>query len=261
MCRLLAVTPADRKDEPILERFRMLADCGCVPRGDKSGHRDGWGIALYENQKRVRLLRNPKDASRDPLFMRSAHSLLKKKRTLLIGHLRKASVGGRSIRNTHPFCYRNFTFAHNGSVGAKGAVPFTLSPSAKRLVKGTTDSEKVFHFLIGEIGSNPDPANERGAIRRNAARDRQGPYSAINFLFSDGKLLWALREPNPRHPLAKKERLVSYYSLYLWEQEPRSQIIIASEPIQNPVANWRLLTRGELVEIDLLRRSFRSYHI
>ncbi len=38
---------------------------------------------------------------------------------IIIAHLRKGTVGGKSEENSHPFQYNNWLFAHNGTVERK----------------------------------------------------------------------------------------------------------------------------------------------
>ena len=49
-------------------------------------------------------------------------SLVRDVRTdVLIGHVRNPTIGEPGTRNTHPFRYRQWLFAHTGTLGQYGA--------------------------------------------------------------------------------------------------------------------------------------------
>jgi len=73
--------------------------------------------------------------------------------TCILTHVRKASVGlGCNETNCHPFCYKELSFMHNGSVCAfhslKRKIIEYMSDEAYGLIKGTTDSEHLFALFI-----------------------------------------------------------------------------------------------------------------
>ena len=85
--------------------------------GQTGPHRDGWGIAYYEDFD-ARLIREVESASGSEWirFIRS-HRL---KSHIVVSHIRKATQGDRSLKNTQPFSRelggRVHLFAHNGDL-------------------------------------------------------------------------------------------------------------------------------------------------
>lgn len=73
----------------------------------------------------------------------------------LIAHVRAASVGDVSENNCHPFQYKNMLMAHNGGVEQfnkiKRHMRHPLSDELYNWIKGQTDSEHIFAFVLNEL--------------------------------------------------------------------------------------------------------------
>ena len=67
-----------------------------------------------------------------------------------VAHVRYASNGGLTERNTHPFEQRGRLFAHNGVIGDLPALEHELG-DAMSMVRGDTDSERLFALITREI--------------------------------------------------------------------------------------------------------------
>jgi len=89
------------------------------------------------------------------------------KSSCIFAHVRAASLGNVMQTNCHPFCYKNLTFMHNGTVPhykyIKRSMLQTLSDNAFNLIQGTTDSEMMFAMFVtnfekisGEKEGGPD---------------------------------------------------------------------------------------------------------
>jgi len=70
----------------------------------------------------------------------------------IFAHVRAASMGNVMQTNCHPFCYKNITFMHNGTVphyrSIKRKMLESVSDRAFHLIQGTTDSEMMFAMFI-----------------------------------------------------------------------------------------------------------------
>ncbi len=73
----------------------------------------------------------------------------------MIAHVRAASVGDVSESNCHPFQYKNILMAHNGGVEDFGKIKrhlrHPLTDDLYNWIKGQTDSEHLFAFLLNEL--------------------------------------------------------------------------------------------------------------
>jgi glutamine amidotransferase len=76
----------------------------------------------------------------------------------MIAHVRAASVGDVSESNCHPFQYKNMLMAHNGGIEdfsrIKRHMRNPLSDELYNWIKGQTDSEHIFAFLLQELFTN-----------------------------------------------------------------------------------------------------------
>ena len=176
MCRLFgtaASAPIDVSFE-LLEAENPLLD-------QSEQHDSGWGIASYRHGQPV-VRRFPQAAHSDPGF-RSAADVASE---LVIAHVRRATIGGLRLENTHPFAEDRFTYCHNGTIIEADR----LLERTDRRPKGDTDSERFFCLLMALL----DPADVVGSLRRTVeATCERCRFSALNLLFSDGTRLYAYR--------------------------------------------------------------------
>lgn len=115
---------------------------------------DGFGIGWYVP-----------DVNYEPVTFVSVHpawsnrnlrNLAPKIRTeCFIAHIRAASVGEVSESNCHPFQYKNILMMHNGGVENFGAIKRKirepLSDELYNWIKGQTDSEHIFAYMLNEL--------------------------------------------------------------------------------------------------------------
>jgi len=184
MCQLLGMNCNNPTD--ILFSFQGF----CARGGKTDCHQDGWGIAFFEGAGcRVFMDHNPSISSPVAELVRNfpIHS------THVIAHIRKASVGGISIENSHPFTRqlwnRYWVFAHNGDVPG-----VELEKDSFFKPVGQTDSETAFCAILEALRRKfpiERPSNQQlyGAVqeitRTIAAR------GAFNYLLSDGEAFFA----------------------------------------------------------------------
>ena len=78
----------------------------------------------------------------------------------VVAHVRRATVGEPSINNTHPFSHGRWIFAHNGTVPNFTCVREPLleatDPLHRTEIRGTTDSELVFRYLLSQWMRYPE---------------------------------------------------------------------------------------------------------
>ena len=162
----------------------------------------GWGIAWFNGVKW--------DLVKEPIALyesERARSTVRRVRGLIIiSHVRLATEGGRTLGNTHPWLYKGYVFAHNGTVDRSGLL--RLVGKDYRGFEGETDSEVLFHLIVQEA---LDAGGFLEGVRRALEKiNGEGVrYSSLNFLASDGHQLYALRYAD--HSL-------DYYTLYYLER-------------------------------------------
>ncbi|MGC4092068.1 MAG: class II glutamine amidotransferase [Polyangiaceae bacterium] len=128
---------------------------------------------------------------------------------VLIGHVRRASVGALRTENTHPFRYRSWVFAQTGTIGGFENLRERLLASQpeflRRNVRGETDSECFFYLFLsflhdaghldeGHVAMNHVAAALRASISlvdRLSAEEGFGPNGG-NILVTNGESMLAV---------------------------------------------------------------------
>jgi glutamine amidotransferase len=159
-------------------------------------HRDGWGLAVFDERTGWLVERGLGCAFEDARF----HSLAAGSRgSLLVSHIRQRTVGETTLENTHPFTRGRWVFAHNGTLTDLAWVRRRVAMDRVVELRGATDSELLFAWILTELderGASDVPACEKtdGALRAvvRAVRDHEG-LGSVNFLLSDGLTTYAHR--------------------------------------------------------------------
>ncbi len=212
MCRIFGCVAS----EPVSVRQELLEARNPMIRQSQE-HDSGWGMAVYERTDggEPLLVRFPEAAYADGDFQRATEQ----RGRIFNVHVRRATMGGLTLENTHPFVLGDYSFSHNGTV-----LHFTrLLEHGVAPPRGQTDSEHVFNFLMRDF----DPGDVVGSLRHAVlATAERSEFSGLNFLFSDGERLWAYRlgifelhwlarsarwngRPGPRQLLVASERLTA----------------------------------------------------
>lgn len=123
---------------------------------------DGFGIGWYvpevNNEPVTYVSVNPAWSNRN------LRNLAPKVKTeCMIAHVRAASVGEVSESNCHPFQYKNLLMAHNGGIEnfslVKRKIREPLSDEMYNWIKGQTDSEHIFAYLVNYLNKNHKVVN------------------------------------------------------------------------------------------------------
>lgn len=153
-------------------------------------HRDGWGIAFFE-QRGVRLFLDPQPSAHSPIAELVRNYPIRSLN--VIAHIRKATQGVVRLENTHPFQRelwgRYWIFAHNGNL-----LDYAPELSGRFLPVGCTDSEKAFCDILQSLAARFPDGQPSDAALHSALRElaiRIGSHGEFNFLLSNGELLFA----------------------------------------------------------------------
>ncbi|MHB1909010.1 MAG: class II glutamine amidotransferase [Nitrososphaerales archaeon] len=226
---MLAIFPENNTvvDASIVRSFRNLASCGMTPPSSKPGHSDGWGVLSWLNGTPNYLGREPTDATSDPRYEEACKGIEKSKTcSPIIAHLRKASVGLKIRENTHPFVFKEWGFAHNGTI-------------RKLNMKTTTDSQWFFECLMKEYELGRDML---GAITKLVKHVQDVyDYTSITFVLSNGYTMYIYRDCR---------KSPKYYGMFFTEKG--NQFVASQEKFFD--SNWTELRNGEL----LIRENGRS---
>jgi predicted glutamine amidotransferase len=218
MCRVFGCVSS----EPVSIRHELLEAENPMIRQSEE-HDSGWGMAVYERSEGAEpeVVRFPHAAHADGQFVAATEM----KGRIFNVHVRRATMGGLTLENTHPFCLACYSFGHNGTVlhFNKLIEPGVSEPA------GETDSEHVFNLLMRDF----DGGDPIGSLRRTMAMVvERSPLSGLNFLFSDGECLYAYR--------------FGMFELH-WLARP-GQLLVASEKVTDEP--WHTVQQDVLLVLD-----------
>ena len=253
MCRLFAMTSAPQRVRATFWLLEAKDSLAVQSRRDP----DGTGLGYFTPDGEPVLHKAPIAAYEDRAFAEEARTV---ESSTFIAHVRYATTGALSERNTHPFCAEGRMLAHNGVIEGLDELERHLG-DAMAEVRGDTDSERFFALVNREASAagGDVTAGLESAARWVAAHL---PLFALNIVMTTADQLWALRYPDT-------------HSLYVLDRHSGGQhrgrhldqagaegrlrvraedlaelpsVIVASERLDdNP--DWRALRPGELVHV------------
>jgi predicted glutamine amidotransferase len=188
-----------------------------------------------------------------------------------VAHVRAASVGEVSEANCHPFQYKELLLAHNGGVEhfsrIKRSLRSQLSDELYNWIKGQTDSEHIFAFLINRLISDhpsitPDSVTEAFEFTFSYIKQLMSNYEInedayLNMVITNGHFIVATRYVTN----SKEEPLTLYHSegsRYVVEngitrmEAPKDNdqaVLVVSEKLTND-NHWTLIPKNHFVIVE-----------
>ncbi|TPV95363.1 MAG: class II glutamine amidotransferase [Myxococcales bacterium FL481] len=271
MCRLFGFRS---RVESRVHKSLISADNALIQQSDR--HPDGWGVAYFVDGA-PHVIKSTDAAGSDQLFHRVSGVATS---DTVLAHLRKATQGGLTIVNTHPFQYGRWVFAHNGNVAnfaaLRPALLARIAPDLRRYILGRGDSEVLFYSLLTRLqqrtslGATDIASSDLAAAAREAIADLcglagpshpddSGPpdRTYLTFLLTNGEVMLAHQ--------GGKSLFVSTHKTVCSERancpeyrpsceapvqgEAPSHLLFSSEPLQGENA-WDALEFGEIAVAD-----------
>lgn len=218
MCRVFGAVAA----APISVHHELCDSVNPLIRQSED-HDSGWGVAAYADLggEAPLIERFPVSAHSDRRFEVATAMQAR----VFNVHVRRATLGGISPDNTHPFDFGPYSFSHNGTILNYRSL---LRPGMPE-PRGETDSECFFLRLINEFDPVYPVRSLRGVV---AAIVASTTFSGLNFLFSDGIKLYAYR--------------LGVFSLF-WTTRPGVSLV-ASEMLTDE--SWHTVQQDVLLTLD-----------
>lgn len=237
-------------------------------------HPDGWGVAYYVDGA-PHVTRSATHAFSDALFHRVSGVVSSE---TVVAHVRKATQGGSSVLNCHPFQYGRWVFAHNGDVPSFGdcrdALIAEISPRLRRFVLGETDSEVLFFMFLSRLEALGPLGERRGvedvmaalsASLRTAERIASSSANLLTCIVSDGTTMVAHQGGRELYYSTYKVRCADREicpSLAPYCEAPTTtgavnHLVFSSEPLHGENV-WMPLQAGELLGVDHRMKLHRS---
>jgi predicted glutamine amidotransferase len=218
---------------------------------------DGYGLATFDRDGELGLVRAPIRAADDEQFAAAARAT---HAAVHLAHVRYADTGSVSEANTHPFTLDGRAFAHNGVVADLDELDRRLGPD-RELAQGETDSERFFALMTVAIREHEGDVRA-GIIATTRMLAREITLYSLNFLLAAAGHLWAFRYPEHNHLylLARSpggprgNQPLDEHSPYgtirvhAHEGSRRPLFVVASEPMDENLG-WEEIASGELLHI------------
>ena len=232
---------------------------------------DGWGIGFYQAGE-VLLRKRPMGAQGEVDFLELTRDL---RSDALLGHVRAATVGNLRQENTHPFRYRQWLFAHSGTVerfiAVRGRILESMPEFLRRNIRGDTDSEHLFHLFLAflfdsgkledadlDVGTAVDAMRTCLTLLDRIVAEVGGEQSGLNVVATNGRMLVATRRGRPLHirrrhgikdctvcrPLAER----SGRTAKAVDHDTLRYVIVASEAHEIS-AGWEEIPEGSIVGV------------
>lgn len=202
MCRWLAYSGEPlRPSELILSpQHSLVAQSLDSPLGAETVNGDGFGFGWYPNDSDGRgphLFHSIEPAWNDQNLRELTQAF---ESPLFFSHVRAAAGPPIQQTNCHPFRFENWLFMHNGVIAdfasVKRDLTYAVDPALYPHIRGTTDSEVLFHLAL-TLGLREDPI--AGMSRAIAMVESVGHAHGTRFpmqgtiAISDGSTVWAIR--------------------------------------------------------------------
>jgi predicted glutamine amidotransferase len=257
MCELLAIS--SKIPTRVGFSIERLARHG----GAEGPHRDGWGVAFYEENDIFRL-REPKAASESSLAKFIEHN--GPASNLVLSYIRMATQGNQTLKNTQPFIRelsgRAHVFTHNGEL--ENIKSNHHSPRFNPI--GDTDSEQAFCELMNRLtplwqnqATQPPSLQARLEVISDFAQDMRKSGIA-NFMYADADALFV--HAHYRHLPDDRKKLPGLYLLRrccpaeddglvssgISLPQQQKLVLISSSPLTDE--DWKPLDEGEVIVIS-----------
>jgi len=254
MCRLFGLSSAPQRTRATFWLLDAPDSVSWQSRHDP----DGTGLGIFDADGMPEVHKAPIAAYKDVAFAQEAMHV---QSTTFIAHVRFASTGALSERNTHPFLQDGRLFAHNGVIEGLDRLDAALGDD-RSLVGGDTDSERFFALITRETRAN---GGDLGRGIETAARwvAHNLPVYSLNLVLTTAQEMWAFRYPDTHHLYVLQRTAGGHHGVRHLDHSGTAgrmrvhsedlaavpSVVVASERMDdNP--RWRPMEPGELLRVE-----------
>jgi glutamine amidotransferase len=241
-------------------RFERHALRPSGPRGEGA-----WGIAFYQGDE-VLHKKRPLPPGSTPDWDELAEGVTT---DCALMHLREPTVGDFRTENTHPFRFRRWSFAHQGTLAAFEALrePLLneLPDFLRRNVQGETDSEVFFHHVLSGLHRRgaleaqvsdwqllADALSEAADTLTARAREHGDEPGGLTSILTDGRLTLGLCRGAPLYYIERRGPLPAEDPAPR-PSSPRHAAVLRYVTLTTgtaPPMNYRAVPQGHVGVID-----------
>ncbi|MCR5836278.1 MAG: class II glutamine amidotransferase [Lachnospiraceae bacterium] len=226
MCELFGIT-ANKKVNitRLLNEFFSHSDA----------HPNGWGFAIFDG-KNISVEKEPLKAMKSHYLKSRLQDTIET--SGLFAHIRKATIGGDSYSNTHPFIAtdksgRTWTLVHNGTI-----FDAPVLSGYRHYQKGTTDSERILLYVIDQVNQH---ISEESVVFNDTARfhlieniiKELSPVNKLNLLIYDGEYLYVHKNAAGTLFIKEQSGVTMFSTRPLcdtnWSEVPQNKVLVYKE--------------------------------
>ncbi|MFH1276795.1 MAG: class II glutamine amidotransferase [Candidatus Eisenbacteria bacterium] len=226
----------------------------------------GWGAAVFQEGEPAiqrRVISNHEEFRFDPKVA-AAHT------HAAITHVRTSTAGKPERKNTHPFFFLNWAFAHVGTVEnfntLRRELMGELNPEYRRAIGGATDSEHAFFLFLsylkrsaGSVGGETPIHRVRDSFMKalsmlNEMTGRSGSLirSHLTFFATNQQVFLASRQGGPLYWLERDRpavcKVCGESHGVVASGESYHAIVLATEPLSGE--EWREVPEDHYLFVD-----------
>jgi glutamine amidotransferase len=209
---------------------------------------DGFGLAWYGSDSGITpgVFKSIQPAWNDVNLASLINHI---KSSCFLGHVRASTVGDVNQHNCHPFCFQDFSFAHNGTIRGfdnfKKRIISLIDEDLFLSIKGNTDSEYFFFLTLHFFRRDSNLVNAvRSAIDYVVSlQENTDFYSRLNIVVTNGEEILVARYVSKNQP-----SLSLKYCIKSSDGEIRS-LIFSSEQIDD-VSNWEEIPDNKFMYLN-----------
>lgn len=237
MCRLLAfasIAPTAPEE--------LIGDDLASFVGLSREHRDGWGMAWFDDGGELNVAKDVEAAHASELFGKLASTT---ETDAMVLHLRRASPGlSVALENTHPFATASLAFAHNGWIRPIPGLEDLLDRPGRSALRGTTDSERYFQLLLAAAARSGTIEEALPPLLHSLRQDFH--YNGLNFVLLTERRLYAVCDYSAEAVARRGDP--EYYTIGY--RRVADSVVIGSSGCWGDRTAWSTLANHQALVID-----------
>lgn len=240
MCELMAISSNVELTPNFI--FKKM-----ISHSKKKENDEGWGIGFYSKigkKRRLMIIKEPFAFHNSPFSKKIEKNQIRLRGNLFITHIREATSGNASKKNTHPFTRKiekiSWIFAHNGTIGNIKKKNGVFTIQTKNNPHGQTDSEKGFCYIVDKLKEQKKlNLRERGNLFKHLFKQLK-KFGIFNAILSDGEYLYCFGDSKLyylKKKFEKKDEILDINKLKIKTSNLKKPIekivVISTRPLTN----------------------------
>lgn len=243
----------------------LVSQSHAAKEGTHGINADGFGLAWYnfEVSQEPGIFKSVQPAWNDSNLKHLAGKIRSK---CFLAHIRASTVGDVTFNNCHPFSYKQYSFAHNGTIrnftAIRKALINKLNDDLLAHVKAQTDSEHLFFLIMQFLHENPSGGLEQAVkstfawVVNEQKNKGEKHFAKLNIVITNGEqMIVTCFASKGKKALSLNYAISSAGEVLSKEAESmndneKQAFVVASEPLTDCVSTWVTVPENSYVVIN-----------